>query len=248
MDPVIVEFGPLAIRWYGVMLAITIAVSMVVGYRLGPRFGVSTALLDRVAVTFAVVALAGARLGYVVSHPTQFHSPIDLIRIDQGGLSSHGAIAAGLLYVAWAARRYGVSAWALADTFIWAVPIGNIFVRFGNFVNGELYGDPTTLPWGVRFPTSPDLPRHPLQIYEMIIAAGILVWARRIVAHRRFDGQVSWSIVVATSIGRFLLDSLRSEMRVVGPLALGQIPAVILIVWGMWELRRRRPAVAVPGA
>lgn len=251
MDPVIVQLGPLAIRWYGVMLASTIAAGIVVAYRIGPRFGVSVAVLDKTIVAFVVSALAGARLGYVLSHPAEFGNLVEIIRVDHGGLTSHGAIAAGLLYLAWAARRHGVSVWSLADTFGWAIPIGNILVRFGNFANGELYGDPTTLPWGVRFPTAPDLPRHPLQIYEMIFAAIILLAARKIALNRRFEGQVFWTIVVATSIGRLFLDALRGDVRAVGFLTLGQIPAVLLIAWGAWALlrggaRARKTCAALP--
>ncbi len=240
MDPVLFQIGPLTIRWYGVMLAATIAVSMLVGYRYGPRFGVSHAVLDRTALTFTIVALVGARLGYVLSHPAEFRTLIEIVRVDHGGLTSHGAIAAGLLYLIWAARRYGVSVWSLADVFGWSIPIGNVFVRFGNFANGELYGDPTTLPWGVRFPTAPDAARHPLQIYEMLLAGVILLWARRLAANRRFEGQVFWTIVVATSIGRIVFDALRSDVRAVGPLTLGQIPALVLIGWGVAVLLRER--------
>jgi len=238
MNPVIIQLGPLVIRWYGVMLATTIAVSMLVGYRLGPRLGVSVAVLDRTTVGFTIAALIGARLGYVISHPSEFQSLIELVRVDHGGLTSHGAIAGGLLYLYWAARRAGISIWAFADVFGWAIPIGNVFMRIGNFINGELYGDSTTLPWGVHFPTAPGAARHPLQIYEMLFAAVILLWARKIAAHRTFEGQVFWTIVVASSVGRVFLDALRSDVRAVGWLTLGQIPALILIVWGIVALRR----------
>lgn len=240
MDPVIVQIGPLVIRWYGVMLAATIAVSMLVGYRYARRFGIPAGVMDRTAVTFTIVALVGARLGYVLSHPGEFAHPLEIVRVDHGGLTSHGAIAAGLLYLIWAARRYGVSVWSLADVFGWSIPIGNVFVRFGNFANGELYGDPTTLPWGVRFPTAPDAPRHPLQIYEMLLAGVILLGARRIATHRRFEGQVFWAIIVATSIGRLFFDALRGDLRAVGPLTMGQIPALILVAWGTVALLRGR--------
>ncbi len=249
MDPVIVQLGPLAIRWYGVLLATTIGVSMVVAYRYGPRFGIPSEVLDRTTVTFAIVALVGARLGYIVSHPTEFSRLIDLVRIDRGGLTSHGAIAAGLLYLAWASRRYGIPAWTFADAFGWAVPIGNMFVRIGNFINGELYGDPTTLPWGVRFLTAPDVPRHPLQLYEALLAVVILLYARRVAAHRQFAGQVFWTIMVTTSAGRIFLDALRSDVRALGVLTLGQMAALVLIVWGglaLWS-GARRPRVS-PGA
>jgi len=92
----------------------------------------------------------------------------------------------------------------------------------------------------VRFRTAPDLPRHPLQIYEMLIALVILIGARKIAAHRRFEGQVFWSMVVATSIGRVFLDALRSDLRTVGLLTLGQIPALLLIGWGTVALLRGR--------
>ncbi|MDQ7859643.1 MAG: prolipoprotein diacylglyceryl transferase [Armatimonadota bacterium] len=236
MDPVLIQLGPLAIRWYGVLLAATIGLAIVVAYRLGPRLGVPAAVVDRTAVTCAVAALVGARIGYVVSHPGQFSTLLDVVRVDQGGLSSHGALAAGLLYVTWAARRAGISVWAFADAFVWAVPIGNVLVRIGNFINGELYGDPTSLPWGVRFATAPDVPRHPLQLYEAALAVAILLYARRVAARRRFAGEVFWTIVVATSLGRLAFDALRSDVRVLGPLALGQVPALILVVWGAWAL------------
>jgi phosphatidylglycerol:prolipoprotein diacylglycerol transferase len=239
MDPVIVRVGPLVLRWYGVMLAATIALGMLAAYRSGPRFGVPVQTIDRIAVPFVTTALIGARLGFVISHPALFANPIEVLRIDHGGLTSHGAIIAGILYAAWAARRFGVSPWALADAIGWSIPIGNILVRFGNFANGELYGNPTTLPWGVRFPGAGDQPRHPLQIYEMILAVVILLVARRVAAARRFDGQVFWTIMVLTSIGRVFLDALRADVRAVGILTLGQIPALVLIVWGLWFLRRR---------
>jgi phosphatidylglycerol:prolipoprotein diacylglycerol transferase len=127
------------------------------------------------------------------------------------------------------------------------VPIGNVFVRIGNFINGELYGDPTNLPWGVRFPTSPDLPRHPLQIYELILALAIMLYARKVAERRRFPGEVFWTIMVPTSIGRVLFDALRSDVRAFGAVTLGQVPAVILIVWGLWALRRGAAAQAMSG-
>jgi phosphatidylglycerol:prolipoprotein diacylglycerol transferase len=131
-----------------------------------------------------------------------------------------------------------VSIWTFADVFGWSIPIGNVFVRVGNYINGELYGDPTSLPWGVHFPAAPGQARHPLQVYEMLFAVVIMLWARKIAARPRFEGQVFWSIVVATSIGRVCLDALRSDVRAVGWLTLGQIPAIVLIVWGAGALRQ----------
>jgi phosphatidylglycerol:prolipoprotein diacylglycerol transferase len=236
MNPVIVQFGPIAIRWYGVLLAATIVVGMYFAGRYAPRFGIPAAVVDAIAVPFTLAALIGARIGFVISHPSMFSDLWEIARIDRGGLASHGAIAAGLLYLVWASRRYRVSMWALADAIGWAIPIGNIFVRIGNFINGELYGNPTTLPWGVRFPGAGDVPRHPLQIYEALLALIVLLIARRAAARRRFDGEVFWTIMVATSIGRVAFDALRSDLRAVGVFTLGQGPAVLLIAWGTLAL------------
>lgn len=239
MDPVLVRFGPFVIRWYGVMMASTILLALWAAGRLGPRLGVPREQVEWLAIPVIVLAFAGARLGYVLSHPAEFAEPLEILRVDHGGLTSHGAIAGGLLALWWAARRRGVRFWDAADAVVWVIPIGNILVRFGNFINGELYGDPTTLPWGVTFPGAGG-PRHPLQIYEMLMALGILAVTLPVAKRRAFPGQPFWLVVVLTSVGRILLDLLRSEDRVWGVLTLGQIPAVVLVVLGGWFLAAGR--------
>lgn len=239
MDPVLIQIGPLVIRWYGVMMAVTILTGAAMAYRYGPRFGIPTEELDRVTVPFILLAFAGARIGYVTSHPAEFASVVDMIRIDRGGLTSHGAIVGGLTAIVIASRRRALSLWDLTDTTAWVIPLGNIFVRFGNFMNGELYGDVTSLSWAVTFPGVPG-PRHPLQIYEMIFALAILWVVVRLARHRRFAGQIFWTVVVLTSVGRIFLDLLRSEDRVFWVITLGQIPAALLIVLGVWFLFARR--------
>jgi phosphatidylglycerol:prolipoprotein diacylglycerol transferase len=237
MNPVILEVGPLVIRWYGVMMALMILLAVAMAYRYGPRLDVPTRELDRLTVPFVVTAFIGARVGYVLSHPAEFTNPLEILRIDHGGLTSHGAIAAALILLWITSRRRHLSFWSLADTTAWAVPLGNILVRFGNFMNGELYGDRTHLPWGVTFPGVPG-PRHPLQIYEMILGAGVLLAAVRVAERRRFEGEVFWTTMVLSSIARIALDLLRTEDRVVWVLTLGHIPALILLVVGIWFLAR----------
>jgi phosphatidylglycerol:prolipoprotein diacylglycerol transferase len=239
MDPVLVQIGPVLIRWYGVMMAATILTALWAAYRLGPQVGVTQEQVDRIAVPFILLAFAGARLGYVLSHPTEFANPIEILRVDHGGLTSHGAIAGGFAALWWGMRRTGVRLWDFADATVWVIPIGNVFVRFGNFMNGELYGDPTTLPWAVTFPGVPGA-RHPLQIYEMLLALLILAVTLPVVKRRAFPGQLFWTIVVLTSLGRIGLDLLRSGDRVWGVLTLGQIPAVLLVLAGSWFLLTRR--------
>jgi phosphatidylglycerol:prolipoprotein diacylglycerol transferase len=239
MDPVLVQIGPVLIRWYGVMMAATILTALWVAFRVGPLVGVSREQVDRMAIPFILLAFAGARAGYVLSHPAEFAHPIEILRLDHGGLTSHGAIAGGILALWWGMRRSGVRLWDFADATVWVIPLGNVFVRFGNFMNGELYGDPTTLPWGVTFPNVPG-PRHPLQLYEMLLALIILAVTLPLVKRRSFSGQLFWTVVLLTSLARIALDLLRSEDRVWGVLTLGQIPAALLVAAGLWVLLRAR--------
>jgi phosphatidylglycerol:prolipoprotein diacylglycerol transferase len=241
MDPILVQFGPIVIRWYGVMMALMILAGLLAAYRLGPRFGVSPAVVDRLSVLFIVLAFTGARLGYVLTHPAEFRNLVEIIRVDHGGLTSHGAIVGGLLALWIVARRDGLSFWDLADTVVWVVPLGNVLVRFGNLMNGELYGDRTSLPWAVTFPGVPG-PRHPLQLYEMLLAVIILAVTVPRTGRRAFPGEPFWSVLVLTSVGRILLDLLRGEDRVWGIVTLGMIPAAIIVVLGGWVLLRRPAA------
>jgi phosphatidylglycerol:prolipoprotein diacylglycerol transferase len=245
MDPILVQFGPIVIRWYGVMMALTILTALWTATRVGPHVGVARAQVDDLAIVVILLAFAGARLGYVVSHPAEFRLPLEIVRVDRGGLTSHGAIAGGLVALWWAARRMTLRFWDAADAMVWVITIGNVFVRFGNFMNGELYGDPTTLPWAVTFPGVPGA-RHPLQFYEMALALLILAVALPRVTRRAFSGQLFWLVVVLTSLGRIGFDLLRSEDQVWGVVTLGQVPALLLVVLGSWFLlsrrRRARPA------
>lgn len=238
MDPVLIELGPFVIRWYGIMMALMILLAVVMAYRYGPRFGVPPQELDRLTIPFIIIAVIGARVGYVLSHPAEFANPLEILRIDRGGLTSHGAIAGALILLWVTSRRRNLSFWSLADTTAWAVPLGNVFVRFGNFMNGELYGDITRLPWTVTFPGVSG-PRHPLQIYEMILGLIVLLIAVRVANRRRFPGELFWTVMILSSIGRIFLDLLRSEDRVLWVLTLGHIPAIVLLFAGIWFLGRR---------
>jgi phosphatidylglycerol:prolipoprotein diacylglycerol transferase len=248
VNPILVQVGPFAVRWYGAMVALSIVLGIWLTRRAAPKVGIPADLPDRVALAFVVVLLAGARLGYVVSHPAVYlANPVEVLRVDRGGLSSHGAIAAGLLYAAWLGRREGISMWSFTDACASWIPLANALVRWGNFMNGELYGDPTSLPWGVVFPTAPDAPRHPLQLYEIATSLVLFVAVQRWLARRRFEGEVFWKTVGAMSVVRFALDLLRSEHRVLGPLALGQVAALAVLVAAGVFLLRRGTAPARPG-
>src|SRR3989304_8862216 len=115
MNPLIFELGPLVLRWYGVEAALPTLTSIVFATRWGPRFGIERAFIDRITFWLAIVLFAGARVGYVVSHPWEFRDPLEIFRLWHGGPTPPGAIAPGPLYGYIVARRTGAAVWALAD-------------------------------------------------------------------------------------------------------------------------------------
>ena len=253
MHPVFFEVGPLTVRWYGVMMGLALFLSIPITAHFAVRFGIDRSVVDAIALPFLAILVLGARAGYVVSHLSEFADrPFAVVLPPYAGLASHGSIAAGLAFLAWWCPRHRVPVWRLLDAMAPAVLVAIVLVRWGNFMNGELFGGPTSLPWGIAVPGLPGGPRHPLPLYEiagtLAILAGILVMARRRPSAPRrpaprsrgqtgpFDGAVWWSAIIATSVLRFLLDLLRPEDRTPLFLTLGQMAALVLLGWGIWFL------------
>jgi phosphatidylglycerol---prolipoprotein diacylglyceryl transferase len=241
MHPVLFKIGPFVLRWYGAMMGLGLFLSIPVTAHFGEMFGIMRHLIvDSLSFPFLATVLVGARVGYVVSHPQDFAGdPLAIIRPPYAGLASHGAIAFGLIFLAWWCPRHKVPVWRMTDAMAPAILLVIILVRWGNFMNGELYGDPTSLPWGIVFPGVPGGPRHPVQLYEMIGTILILAWVVGAAGRRPFDGYLFWSAMVASSALRFLLDLLRSEDRTAVFLTWGQMAALVLIGWGVSFLRAR---------
>src|ERR1700688_2948240 len=171
IPPELVRVGPIAVRWYGLMYL----VGYLVGYRV-MRARIERGLisltqsdLDALIGYLAAGMLVGARLVYaIVYEPGHYlHNPLEFVRIWHGGLSFHGALLGLTTACAVFARVHRVPFWQVADTLALAGTPGLFFGRIGNFINGELYGRVTSMPWGMVFPADPQqLPRHPSQLYE----------------------------------------------------------------------------------
>lgn len=249
MHPVLFEVGPLTVRWYGVMVGLALLVSVPITARFAARFGLDRSVVDTIAVPFLATLVLGARAGYVVSHLSEFTGrPLAMLLPPYAGLASHGSIAAGLVFLGWWCPRHQVPVWRLLDAMAPAVLVAIALVRWGNFMNGELFGAPTALPWGVTVPGLAGGPRHPLPLYEIAGTLAILAGLLRFARGRPFDGAVWWTAIIASSVLRFGLDLLRPEDRTSLFLTLGQMAALVLIGWGVWFLwnTARRQAGARP--
>ena len=263
IPPTIVSFGPIALRWYSVMYV----VGYVLGYRLvlkrleHRRSKLSRAELDSLIWYLVAGMLVGARLFYVLVYGRAEYAahPLEAFAVWRGGLSFHGAIIGMTIAIILFARRYRFPVLALTDLVALCGTPGLFFGRIGNFINGELYGRPTNVPWAMIFPTDPQhLPRHPSQLYEafaegVVLSAvlwGIDRWAY-LRGHDR-TGLTTGVFLVGYAIIRFCLEFTREPDAqlglVVGALSMGQLLSTIMFVAGAallaWVYLRREASHA----
>jgi len=186
ISPVIVKVGPLQVRWYGVMYLL----GFFLGYLLLKRvvrekeIGITGRQLEGLLEAVILGVIIGGRLGYVLFYnlPYYLSHPLEIPAFWHGGMSFHGGllgtIVCGYIYC----RKAELNFWKVADSVVVVVPIGLGLGRLGNFINGELYGRVTNLPWGMVFPGAGPLPRHPSQIYEFLLEGVVLfsiLWSLR---------------------------------------------------------------------
>ena len=225
-DPVVFHVGPLAVRWYGLMYLAGFLGAWWLGARrivqgLAP---ITRVQLDDLLFAAVIGVILGGRLGYVVFYkPMHFlEHPLEIFAIWQGGMSFHGGFL-GVLLAAWFfASRHRVGWWDLMDYVAPLVPIGLGTGRLGNFINGELWGRVTDLPWGMVFRDAGAVPRHPSQLYELAlegVALFALLWWFS--SRPRPRMQVSALFLVGYGAFRFACEFAREPDSFLGFLALG---------------------------
>jgi phosphatidylglycerol:prolipoprotein diacylglycerol transferase len=255
-DPVIFHLGPLALRWYGLMYVIGFIAFIALGkwrVRHGLGLGLEERDVDDMLIYGVVGVILGGRLGYVLFYKPDYYfaHPAEIVRIWTGGMSFHGGFL-GVLAGVWLFCRMRGKRWLATMDFIAPLtPLGLAAGRIGNFINGELPGRPTTLPWGMWFPQTDHerIARHPSQLYEFglegIALFAILWWYSR---KPRPMGAVSGAFLAGYGTFRFLVEFTREPDDFLGLLALGMsmgqwlslpmiVAGVALMLWA-----HRKPA------
>lgn len=255
IDPVALRLGPVHIRWYGLMYLVGFVSAWILGRRRANRPGsaFTPPQVDDLVTWSILGVVLGGRVGYVLFYdlPGFLADPLELVRVWQGGMSFHGGVL-GMLAVFWFfAKKTGKGFWDVADFTVPLVPIGLLAGRIGNFINGELWGAPTDLPWAVVFPDprAGGLPRHPSQLYEAALEGLVLfaiLWLYS--AKPRPAGTVSGLFLVFYGLFRFGVEFVRVPDAHLGYLAMGwltmgQLLSLPMIPCGLalyaWALRRR---------
>jgi len=169
VSPVIFSLGPVSVRWYGLLFAMSFVVGYYIMLRIFQKENIPEPVLDKLSMYMLISTVVGARLGHVLFYePASYLAhPLDILKIWQGGLASHGAaigiVAALLLF----ARKTRLPFFWVIDRIVIVVALSGFFIRTGNLFNSEIFGNITTLPWGFIFErVGETLPRHPTQLYE----------------------------------------------------------------------------------
>jgi len=254
IDPVAVQIGPIAIRWY----ALAYMAGLLLGWRFcvsltrRPPFVMATRKLDDLLLYATLGVVLGGRAGYVLFYKPAFFiaDPLEVVMVWHGGMSFHGGflgvIAASLIF----ARRHGVAPLGLADMLAAAAPIGLFFGRIANFINGELFGRPADVPWAMVFPHGGPLPRHPSQLYEAGLE-GLLLFAlvgtAALATRARYrPGLILGLFLLGYGLARSAAEMFREPDAhlgfILGPVTMGQILSAPMILAGIavlvWVSRR----------
>jgi phosphatidylglycerol:prolipoprotein diacylglycerol transferase len=245
LNPILVELGPLQIRWYGVMWALSF-LTLYWYVRKSARerlIALNDEDIDWLMVWLVMGTLLGARIFEVfVWEPEYFFAnPGEILKIWHGGLSFHGGFLGGLIAGYLFARKRKVSFLNLADVCIVPITLGQAFGRMGNFINGELWGRITTVPWAVRFPYV-DGYRHPSQLYEAaydFVIFGIL-WSFR--KKKLPQGSLLALFLMLYAVFRFITEYFREPTTYIGPLTLGQALNIPMLIAGvaLWLAVRKK--------
>jgi phosphatidylglycerol:prolipoprotein diacylglycerol transferase len=252
IDPVLIEIGPFAIRWY----ALAYIAGIVLGWRLArhlvqwaPKVATAEQVDDYVTwVTLGIIA--GGRLGYVLFYRPGYYvtAPWEALYVWQGGMSFHGGALGVIIATWWFARRNSLDWVAFADRVVCVVPIGLFFGRLANFINGELWGRVTDVPWAMVFPTGGPEPRHPSQLYQaglegacLFILLMVLARSERI---RARPGVLSGAFLAGYGVARSLGELFRQPDAHLGFLVagatMGQLLSVPMILAGAWLILRAK--------
>jgi phosphatidylglycerol:prolipoprotein diacylglycerol transferase len=242
MNPIMIDLGLIRVSWYGMMYVLGFMGSyLLVRYQMKRKdFGVSRVEVENLYFYLIIGLMVGARLGYVLFYDLKMYlaDPLEIFAIWRGGMSFHGGLI-GVLVVgvmfSWKNRK---SFWKIADLIIVTAPIGLGLGRIGNFINGELYGRVTNLPWGMIFPRGGSLPRHPSQLYESALEGGVLFIILWFLKDRRLPtGGVLAAFLFFYGCFRFFVEFFREPDGhigfIIGSFTLGQLLSSFMIVGGV---------------
>lgn len=252
-NPIAFHIGSWPVYWYGIMYLLGfLGFWSALSWRSRqPRYGFNQEQVSDILFWGAMGIIIGGRLGFMIFYDmeTVLHRPWVIFQVWRGGMSFHGGLIGVLVALALYGRKIGKSFFEVTDFAAPAVPIGLAAGRLGNFINGELWGRVTDVPWAMVFPAAGDLPRHPSQLYELALEGIVLFLVLWIFSSRsRPRGAVSGLFLIGYGAFRCLVECFREPDAQIGYIALGwltkgQLLSLPMIVIGVaifiWSYRRK---------
>jgi phosphatidylglycerol---prolipoprotein diacylglyceryl transferase len=258
IDPVAIAIGPVAIRWY----ALAYVAGLIVSWRIWlwlsqhPPKIATPEDFDDFLVWATLGVVLGGRTGYVLFYNLDHYlaEPLDIIALWHGGMSFHGGLLGVTLAILLFCWHRGINLLAFADIIALPTPIGLFFGRIANFINGELWGRPTDVPWAMVFPNAGPEPRHPSQLYEAflegIVLFAVLALLARCAGARQRPGLLTGVFLIGYAVSRMTVELFRQPDQQVGFLVfgttMGQLLSVPLLLFGLFLAARAlaRPKLA----
>lgn len=260
IDPVAVSIGPLDIRWYGLSYVVSILLGWWYARRIvgTPRLwandtpAMTVTDIDDFLLWAAIGIVVGGRLGFILFYdlPLYLAEPSLIFQIWKGGMSFHGGITGTTIAMILFARKRGISMWSLFDVVATVCVTGLFLVRIANFINGELYGGLSNLPWAVVFPGQEPFARHPSQLYEAGLE-GLLTGVVLAVMVFRFGALKRPGLVAGTFVSLYAVSRIAVEFVRVPDVQLGylfggwltmgmvlSVPMLLLGLWAIWRANR----------
>lgn len=257
IDPVFLRLGPLQFRWYGLMYVIGFILSYFIirGEVRRKELALDTEGITDLIFFMAVGVVLGGRLGYVLFYDLASYlaKPFKIFYIWEGGMSFHGGMLGVAVAAIWFSRSRKIPLLQLTDLAALAAPVGLGLGRIGNFINGELFGRPTGLPWGVIFPEGGGVPRHPSQLYEAFLEGVLLFFVVRWFARRiPVNGSAMAAFLAGYGLFRSFVELFRQPDSQLGfffnYFSMGQLLSLPLFAIGavmlLWLWRKKNTAVS----
>lgn len=260
LDPVAFTIGPLSVRWYGLgyLLGFILGGVLMAKYARRWKLDLSSEDVVNVLTGICIGVIVGARLGYVLFYGAGYYleNPLAVFAVNEGGMSFHGGLVGAIVGGSLVCKHNHLSIPTICDLGMCSAPVGIFLVRCANFVNGELWGKETDLPWGVMFESGGQVYRHPSQLYEALLEGlvmFVLLWALARKVPPRPQGTFTGVFLLWYGICRILVEFVRvpdSQLGYLfgGVITMGQILSLPLVLGGIallvWSRKAARPQTA----
>ena len=231
MDRVAFTIFGLDVMWYGVLMATGMILGTFLAIKEAKRVGISEDDVLNLAMCAIPSGIIGARLYYVIFNWSYYsQNPSQILNFRGGGMAIHGALIGGILAGFIYTKIKKINFFKMADIALIGMPLAQAIGRWGNYINGEAHGGPTSLPWGIMVD---GVKVHPTFLYESIWDFGIfiLLWMFR--KKKKYEGQIAIYYIILYSLGRFFIEGLRTDSLMIGPLRMAQVISLVGVIGGI---------------